>query len=80
MMSELEITGRDFLEQHIKDFGEILLHVLASDFITEPLVEMLKKKDDKRDYGENRNSRNNRDDINRDDIKIQIYCRLIEIM
>lgn len=42
MMADLSPEGKLILESHKKDFGEILLHVLAGDLITEPLIELFK--------------------------------------
>lgn len=41
-MADLTPDGKVILENHKKDFGDILLHVLAGDLITEPLIELLK--------------------------------------
>lgn len=34
--------GKQMLENHIAIYGEILLHVLAGELITEPLIELLR--------------------------------------
>lgn len=36
------IRGNQFIEEHLNEYGEILLHVLAGDLITEPLIELLR--------------------------------------
>lgn len=41
MLADLTTDGRKILQEHMKDFGEILLHVLAGDLVTEPLIELL---------------------------------------
>lgn len=45
ILSDTLPNGEKVLENHIKDFGEILLHVLASKLITEPLIVLLKYND-----------------------------------
>lgn len=42
MLADLTSGGRKKLEEHIKDYSEILLHVLAGELVTEPLIELLK--------------------------------------
>lgn len=42
MLADLTANGRQVLEEHRNDFGEILLHVLAGDLVTEPLIDLLK--------------------------------------
>lgn len=36
--------GEKILEEHYKDYGEVLLHVLASEAITEPFIDLVKDK------------------------------------
>lgn len=45
ILSDTLPNGEKVLENHIKDYGEILLHLLASELITEPLIELLKYND-----------------------------------
>ena len=40
IMADLTPGGQEILERHQEDFGEILLHVLAGELITEPLIEL----------------------------------------
>ena len=40
MLADLTPDGRIILEEHVKDFNEILLHVLAGDLVTEPLIDL----------------------------------------
>lgn len=40
MLAEVLPEGKAILEEHLKDYGEVLLHVLAGDLITEPLTEL----------------------------------------
>ena len=42
IMADLAPDGQEILEKHQADFGEILLHVLAGELITEPLIELFK--------------------------------------
>lgn len=42
MIADLRPDGKEILENHKRDFGEILLHVLAGELITEPLIDLLK--------------------------------------
>ena len=42
LMADLTPEGKKILEQHQKDYGDILLHLLAGDLISEPLIELLK--------------------------------------
>jgi len=41
-MAGLSPAGKEVLEEHLSDYGEILLHVLAEDLINEPLMELLR--------------------------------------
>lgn len=49
MLEELIPNGKQVLEEHIKDFDEILLHLLAGDLVTEPLITLLKHHMDRKD-------------------------------
>ena len=40
MLADLTSDGRKILKKHVKDFNEILLHVLAGDLVTEPLIDL----------------------------------------
>ena len=42
IIARLSPDGKQMLENHIATYGEILLHVLAGDLITEPLIELLR--------------------------------------
>lgn len=42
MLAGLAAGGQQHLKEHIEDFHEILLHVLAGDLVTEPLIDLLK--------------------------------------
>ena len=42
IIAGLSPDGKRMLENHIATYGEILLHVLAGDLITEPLIELLR--------------------------------------
>ena len=42
MLADLTTDGRKILQEHIKDFNEILLHILVGDLVTEPLITLLK--------------------------------------
>ncbi|MBQ3513211.1 MAG: hypothetical protein IJA32_05345 [Lachnospiraceae bacterium] len=42
MLADLTPEGKQRFKEHLKDFNEILLHVLAGDLITEPLIDLLK--------------------------------------
>ena len=42
LMAGLSPAGKEVLEEHLSDYGEILLHVLAEDLINEPLMELLR--------------------------------------
>ena len=48
LLAGLEQNGMQVLEEHLKDYGEILLHVLAGDLVTEPLIDLLKYHKDNR--------------------------------
>lgn len=39
-MAKLSETGHLVLAQHQKDYNEILLHILASELVSEPLIEL----------------------------------------
>ena len=41
MMADLSDNGWEILEGHKKDYHEILLHVLAGELVTEPLIDLL---------------------------------------
>ena len=41
MLSEAVPDGKTILEEHMNVYEEILLHILAGDLITEPLIELL---------------------------------------
>lgn len=47
MLADLTVNGRQILAEHKNDFQEILLHVLAGDLVTEPLIDLLKYHMDK---------------------------------
>ena len=64
MMADLAPEEQEILKKHQEDFGEILLHVLAGDLITEPLIELLKF----RTFHTDRVA------------KIERYCKVIETM
>lgn len=49
LMADLTPGGKKILEQHQKDYGDILLHLLAGDLISEPLIELLKYPTDRVD-------------------------------
>ena len=49
LIADLTPGGKKILEQHQKDYGEILLHLLAGDLISEPLMELLKHHADRVD-------------------------------
>ncbi len=42
LFAEMTIEGRTQLQEHIKDYNEILLHILAIDMFSEPLIDLLK--------------------------------------
>lgn len=42
LLSELTQEGNALLEEHIKDYGEILLHIFVTDMVSEPLIDLLK--------------------------------------
>lgn len=42
IIARLSLDGKQMLENHIAMYGEILLHVLAGDLITELLIELLR--------------------------------------
>ena len=64
MMADLAPEGQEILEKHQEDFGEILLHVLAGELITESLIDLLKF----RTFHTDRIT------------KIECYCQVIETM
>ena len=41
LMTELTFEGKAMLQEHIADYSEILLHILASEMVSEPLLDML---------------------------------------
>lgn len=45
MLAGLTVNGKDVLEEHQQDYGGILLHLLAGDLLTEPLIHQLKQKE-----------------------------------
>lgn len=49
MIADLTLDGKKMLKQHQKDYGEIQLHLLAGDLISEPLIELLKHHEDRVD-------------------------------
>ena len=42
LLSDMVPNGRCVLENHIKDYNEILLHLLADELVCEPLIDLLK--------------------------------------
>lgn len=48
MLADLTVNGKQVLEEHKENFHEILLHVLAGELVTEPLIDLLKYHMDKR--------------------------------
>ena len=48
MLADLTVNGKQILEEHKENFHEILLHVLAGELVTEPLIDLLKYHMDKR--------------------------------
>lgn len=42
MMADFLPNGKHILKEHLTDFSEILLHILAVDMINEPLIDLLK--------------------------------------
>ena len=46
LIADLTSGGRKILEQHQKDYGDVLLHLLSLDLIAEPLFELLKHQED----------------------------------
>ena len=46
LIKNINRNGNEILDEHLSDFGEILLHVYASDEIGNPLFELLKNKRD----------------------------------
>lgn len=42
MLADLTSDGKQVLEEHMKEFDEILIHVLVGDLVTEPLVDLMK--------------------------------------
>lgn len=44
LIMHLTRNGQDRLEKHLKDYGEVLLHIYASDELGNPLYELLEKK------------------------------------
>lgn len=42
MIADLAPGGKKLLAEHQKAYGDILLHLLAGDLISEPLIELLK--------------------------------------
>lgn len=43
LIASLERHGWESLEEHLRDYGEILLHIFASEHIGEPLLQMLEQ-------------------------------------
>lgn len=43
LIASLERHGWESLEEHLRDYGEILLHIFASEHIVEPLLQMLEQ-------------------------------------
>lgn len=41
-LADLTCDGRETLEQHIREYGEVLLHILAPELLGKPLIELLK--------------------------------------
>lgn len=46
LVAELTFNGRVLLQEHIDDYNEILLHILATDMVSEPLIDLLKTYDE----------------------------------
>lgn len=42
IIARLSPDGKQMLEEHIVLYGEVLLHILASELIAEPLIELLR--------------------------------------
>ncbi len=42
LIANINVNGNQVIEDHLNNFGEILLHILAGDLITEPLIELLR--------------------------------------
>ncbi|MBQ2803712.1 MAG: hypothetical protein IJF07_07425 [Lachnospiraceae bacterium] len=42
LLADLTRDGRKQLQNHLEDYGEILLHLLGSEWVTEPLINLLK--------------------------------------
>ena len=40
LIAEMTLVGRVLLQEHIKDYNEILLHLFATDMVTEPLLKL----------------------------------------
>ena len=40
LIAELTLDGRGLLQEHIKDYNDILLHIFATDMVTEPLLKL----------------------------------------
>lgn len=49
-LSSLTRTGKELLEKHLNDYGEILLHLFASEQVGEPLINLLSKKAESKNY------------------------------
>lgn len=43
LIAELTLDGRVSLQEHMEDYNEILLHLLVTDMVTEPLMELFDK-------------------------------------
>ncbi len=43
LMTELTFAGKEMLQEHINDYSEILLHILASEMVSEPLINLLSR-------------------------------------
>ena len=46
LLRDILPNGEKEYAEHLKDFGEILLHILALELITEPLIELLKQSEE----------------------------------
>lgn len=42
IIARLSPDGKQMLENHVATYGEILLHILAGELITEPLIKLLR--------------------------------------
>lgn len=41
LLADLTLNGKEVLENHLNDYSEILLHLLAGELVTEPLIDLL---------------------------------------